>query len=96
MKREILQSVLAARADRTAIAVVTMLESGNQRLVPLNDVAGDELEAELRNAFRFDKFGTVTWDDTTSPHAVSFRIGETSLLKITIDPNGRVHAKTGD
>jgi xanthine dehydrogenase accessory factor len=51
MKSETLHSVLEAQAQRRAIAVVTNLETGAQRIVP----RGQEFETE----FRFDKSGMV-------------------------------------
>ena len=47
MKAETLQEILQARAARRAVALVTDLESGAQRVVP----RGEEFE----DAFRFDK-----------------------------------------
>jgi xanthine dehydrogenase accessory factor len=51
LKIETLNAVLKARAERRAIAVVTHLESGEQRIVE----RGFEFEQE----FRFDKSGVV-------------------------------------
>jgi xanthine dehydrogenase accessory factor len=51
VKLEILNAILAAKAQRQAIAVVTALATGAQRIVP----RGQEFE----NEFRFDKSGMV-------------------------------------
>lgn len=57
MKAELLQKVLAARAERHAIAVVTDLTSGTQRLIKREDAETDQLAQVLDKAFRFDKSG---------------------------------------
>jgi xanthine dehydrogenase accessory factor len=51
VKVETLNAVLKARSERRAIAVVTDLESGAQRIV--------ERGAEFEDAFRFDRSGIV-------------------------------------
>lgn len=58
MKREILDQLLAARANRQAVALVTNLESGAQRIVPRSAAADDPLAAKLDEAFRFDQSGS--------------------------------------
>lgn len=55
MRREILGHILQARAGRQAIAVVTPLDGGAQRIVALADAAGDELAGALEDGFRFDR-----------------------------------------
>ncbi len=58
MKRETLDALLAARASRRAVALVTDLESGAQRLVSRAEAAGDPLAEKLDEAFRFDQSGS--------------------------------------
>ena len=57
MKREVLEQLLAARANRQAAALVTHLDSGAQRIVPRAQVAKDPLGPLLDEAFRFDRSG---------------------------------------
>jgi xanthine dehydrogenase accessory factor len=57
MKRAILDQLLAARAKRQAVALVTNLADGSQRLVAQLDAAGDSLANVLADAFRFDQSG---------------------------------------
>lgn len=58
MKRELLEQLLAARAGRQAVALVTNLETGAQRIVPRAAAAQDPLAAVLDEAFRFDQSGS--------------------------------------
>ena len=58
MKREILEQLLAARANRQAVALITNLETGEQRIVPRSAAASDPLAAKLDEAFRFDQSGS--------------------------------------
>jgi xanthine dehydrogenase accessory factor len=58
VKRETLDALLAARASRRAVALVTDLESGAQRLVSRAEAAGDPLAEKLDEAFRFDQSGS--------------------------------------
>ncbi len=58
MKRELLEQLLAARAGRKAVALVTDLKTGEQRLVPRSAAASDPLAAKLDEAFRFDQSGS--------------------------------------
>jgi len=58
VKREILDQLLAARANRQAVALVTNLESGAQRIVPRSAAADDPLAVKLDEAFRFDQSGS--------------------------------------
>ncbi len=60
MQRDLLDQLLAAEAERRAVAVVTELSSGAQRLVGRDEMADDLLSAHLAEAFRFDKSGVVT------------------------------------
>jgi xanthine dehydrogenase accessory factor len=57
VKRELLDALLRARQDRTAVALVTTLESGDQRLVLKEHSPRDSLAAVLEDAFRFDQSG---------------------------------------
>jgi len=57
LKRETLEQLLAARANRQAVALITDLASGDQRIVPRRAAAFDPLAAKLDEAFRFDQSG---------------------------------------
>ena len=57
MDRVILDQLLAARAGRRAVALVTHLDSGAQRIVARDGVAKDQLAGVLDEAFRFDQSG---------------------------------------
>lgn len=57
MKRKLLDQLLEARSKRHAVALVTDLASGEQRIVARADAASDPLSAELDEAFRFDRSG---------------------------------------
>lgn len=61
--RETLDGLLAARRDRRAVALVTELGTGKQRLVGSDEAADDPLAADLAEAFRFDKSGIVARDE---------------------------------
>jgi xanthine dehydrogenase accessory factor len=54
MKAELLREVIAARNERRAIAVLTHLASGEQRIITQQDAIIDPV---LEKAFRFDKSG---------------------------------------
>ena len=58
MKRELLEHLLAARANRQAVALITTLETGEQRIVPRSQAAKDPLAETLDEAFRFDQSGS--------------------------------------
>jgi len=58
VKRESLEQLLAARANRQAVALITDLASGAQRIVPRGDAANDPLAEKLDEAFRFDQSGS--------------------------------------
>ncbi len=58
MKRELLEQLLAARQNRQAVALVTNLASGEQRLVPRAAARNDPLAEKLDEAFRFDQSGS--------------------------------------
>lgn len=58
MKRELLDQLLAARANRQAVALITDLASGEQRIVLRAQAASDPLAAKLDEAFRFDQSGS--------------------------------------
>ena len=57
MKRAVLDQLLAARAERRAVALVTHLDSGAQRIVGRDEAAKDQLAGVLDEAFRFDQSG---------------------------------------
>lgn len=57
MKRELLHQLLAARQNRQAVALITDLGTGEQRLVPRGDAMNDPLAEKLDEAFRFDQSG---------------------------------------
>jgi len=58
LKREILEQLLAARANRQAVALITRLDTGEQRIVPRSAAAQDPLAEKLDEAFRFDQSGS--------------------------------------
>ncbi|WP_421695282.1 XdhC family protein [Aestuariivirga sp.] len=58
MKREILDELLAARANRQAVALITTLDTGEQRIVTRAQAAQDTLAEKLDEAFRFDQSGS--------------------------------------
>lgn len=57
MKREILEGLLKERAARNAVALITNLSTGEERLVSRVNSSNDPLAAVLDAAFRFDKSG---------------------------------------
>lgn len=62
MKREILDQLLEARSERRALAVVTELSSGEQRIVQRQDAHNDPVSQALSDAFRFDRSGVHVHD----------------------------------
>lgn len=62
MKRDLLAKVIAARAARLPVAVITDLATGEERMVARSDAAADPLSAILDKAFRFDKSGVENTD----------------------------------
>ncbi len=63
MKKSALDRLLQDRDDRRAVAVVTALENGDQRMVYLDDVGGEgELSEPLADAFARDKSRVVEID----------------------------------
>jgi xanthine dehydrogenase accessory factor len=60
MRRELLDQLLEARAERRAVAVVTDLATGAQRLVARDEAVEDSLADALTDGFRFDKSGVVS------------------------------------
>jgi xanthine dehydrogenase accessory factor len=58
VKKDILDQLLAARAQRRAVALITDLASGAERLVPRAEARNDALAAKLDEAFRFDQSAT--------------------------------------
>ena len=59
MRRALLEALLEAKRERRAVALVTDLDTGAQRLVARADSAADPLGARLAEAFRFDQSGTA-------------------------------------
>jgi xanthine dehydrogenase accessory factor len=57
MKRAILDRLLEARVNRRAVALITHIGSGEQRIVARKDAGNDPLAAMLDEAFRFDQSG---------------------------------------
>ena len=57
MKRALLNALLVAKLGRKAVAVVTQIGSGAQRLVRKENCANDPLDNILEAAFRFDQSG---------------------------------------
>jgi len=57
MTPEIFQQIMDARAQRKAVALVTALDSGKQRVVARDHAADDILAQVLDEAFRFDRSG---------------------------------------
>jgi xanthine dehydrogenase accessory factor len=55
MNRDLLERLLSARHHRRAVALVTDLETGAQRIVGEDDAPEDPLSAALASAFRFDR-----------------------------------------
>ena len=62
MKRDLLNQVLDAKAQRRSIAVVTHLAAGDQRLLERSEAEHDALADLLDSAFRFDKSQVVSRD----------------------------------
>lgn len=58
MRRELLEQLLATRTNRQAVALITDLASGEQRIVPRAHSANDPLAEKLDEAFRFDQSGS--------------------------------------
>lgn len=63
MNRDLLDRLLAARRDRRAVALITDLESGVQRLIGEDEAAEDVLSAGLATGFRFDRSGVATSEE---------------------------------
>ena len=59
MNAETLEKLLAARRTRQAVALVTELSTGEQRLVARDLMSDDPLLASLTEAFRFDRSAVV-------------------------------------
>ena len=57
MKRELLNALLAAKRERKAVAIITQIASGAQRLVGKEQCVHDPLGNTLEEAFRFDESG---------------------------------------
>jgi xanthine dehydrogenase accessory factor len=63
MNRDLLERLLSARHDRRAVALVTDLETGAQRLVGEDDAPEDMLSAALATGFRFDRSGVTETEE---------------------------------
>lgn len=63
MKRDFLDRLLNARRDRRAVALVTDLESAEQRLVGEDEAPDDTLSAALLSGFRFDRSGVAATEE---------------------------------
>jgi len=63
MKRETLDQLLNAQAERHAVALVTSLDDGGERVVAFENAASDLLADDLEHAFRYDKSGVVTAEE---------------------------------
>lgn len=57
MKRDLFDALQKARAERRAIAVVTKIDSGEQRMISRTGAESDPLAGVLDEAFRFDQSG---------------------------------------
>lgn len=57
MRRDLLEQLLAAKLARRAVAVVTDLATGAQRMLAREQAAADPLADILDKAFRFDRSG---------------------------------------
>ena len=57
MKRELLNALLDAKRARKAVAIVTQIASGEQRMVSKEQSPNDPLGNILEEAFRFDQVG---------------------------------------
>ena len=62
MTPETLERLIEARRQRQAVALVTELATGGQRLVARDRMDDDPLVASLTDAFRFDRSGVVKTD----------------------------------
>ena len=60
MRRSILNELLSARARRQAVALVSTLDGGAQRIVRAEEYADDALHEALDAAFKFDKSGVCS------------------------------------
>ena len=63
MNRGLLDRLLNARRDRRAVALVTGLDSGAQRLVGEDEAPEDVLSAALVAGFRFDRSGIASTEE---------------------------------
>lgn len=58
MRKQTLDELLAAQKSRRAVALITQLATGDERLVNLTDAKADPLAAVLDECFRFDQSKT--------------------------------------
>ncbi|MFW6076827.1 MAG: XdhC family protein [Hyphomicrobiales bacterium] len=63
MNRDLLDRILAARHERRAVAVVTDLETGAQRVVGEDEAPEDMLSAAVVSGFRFDRSGITSTEE---------------------------------
>jgi xanthine dehydrogenase accessory factor len=63
MNRDLLDRLLTARRNRRAVALVTDLETGAQRVVGEDDAPEDVLSAALVAGFRFDRPGVTETEE---------------------------------
>jgi xanthine dehydrogenase accessory factor len=59
MDKAMLERLLKARESRRAVALISDLATGAQRLVAREDAGGDELAEDLQKGFRFDESRVV-------------------------------------
>lgn len=59
MDRSILDQIIAARANRQPVALITALSTGEQQLVSGAEIQTHPLAGELEHGFRFDRSGVV-------------------------------------
>jgi xanthine dehydrogenase accessory factor len=57
VRPDVIARIAAARANRHAVATITNLQSGRQRIVRVEDANNDPLADILEKGFRFDKSG---------------------------------------
>jgi xanthine dehydrogenase accessory factor len=57
VKRDLFEALQKARAERRAVAVVTRIDSGEQRMISRTGADSDPLAGILDEAFRFDQSG---------------------------------------
>jgi xanthine dehydrogenase accessory factor len=73
VKRDLFDALQKARAERRAVAVVTRIDSGEQRMISRTGAEGDALAGILDEAFRFDQSG-VHGDEFVHVHNPPLRL----------------------